>query len=130
MCGSVRYEIEGPVGVAEHCHCSMCRKAHGAAFSTNTVVESTNFKVVSGSDSISEYASSPNRFRCFCSKCGSRLFIRRLNRPDLVVVAMGSMDDDPGQRPQRHVFAASKAPWYDIGADLPAYRIYPGHEPE
>jgi hypothetical protein len=129
LCGAVRYEIEAPIGLVEHCHCSRCRKAHGAAFSTNTVVESTKLKVLGGSESLATYASSPNRLRCFCGTCGSPLFIRRLDRPDVMVVALGSMDDDPGQRPERHVFVASKAPWYEMGADLPAYGIYPGHEP-
>jgi hypothetical protein len=28
----VRYEITGPLKGALNCYCSMCRKAHGAAF--------------------------------------------------------------------------------------------------
>ncbi|MGH8286041.1 MAG: GFA family protein, partial [Steroidobacteraceae bacterium] len=39
LCGGVRFEIDGPVGRASHCHCSMCRKAHGAAFGTDGRVE-------------------------------------------------------------------------------------------
>jgi len=27
LCGSVRYEIDGPLDGAMNCHCSMCRKA-------------------------------------------------------------------------------------------------------
>jgi len=34
LCGGVRYEIAGPLSGALNCHCSMCRKAHGAAFRT------------------------------------------------------------------------------------------------
>jgi hypothetical protein len=32
LCGGVRYEISGALSKALNCHCSMCRKAHGAAF--------------------------------------------------------------------------------------------------
>ena len=39
LCGTVRYEIRGPVGRVSHCHCAMCRKAHGAAFATYGRVE-------------------------------------------------------------------------------------------
>ena len=81
LCGGVRYEIEGPFQPPEHCHCGMCRKAHGAAFSTNAVVAAANLRVVCGSDLLTEYESSPNRRKCFCSRCGSQLFIRRQNRP-------------------------------------------------
>lgn len=66
LCGSVRYEIAASLENAEHCHCSMCRKAHGAAFSTNSVVPTDTLTVTSGADLISEYESSPKRRKCFC----------------------------------------------------------------
>lgn len=129
LCGGVRYEIDGPLQAPEHCHCGMCRKAHGAAFSTNAVVEAGRLRVVSGSDQLTEYESSPNRRKCFCSRCGSQLFIRRQNRPGIIVVTLGTLDDDPVVRPFRHVFAASKAPWYEIDEALPRFAVYPGVEP-
>ena len=36
LCGGVRYEITGPLSGALNCHCSMCRKAQGAAFRSRT----------------------------------------------------------------------------------------------
>ena len=36
-----------------------------------------------------------------------------------VVVPMGSFDDDPGVRPERHIFVDSRAPWDTITDDLP-----------
>src|SRR5258708_2612568 len=101
-CGSVRYEIRAPLGTAEHCHCSMCRKAHGAAFSTNALVATEALVVTSGVEFISKYQSSTNRKKCFCSKCGSQLFIRRLDKPAFTVVTLGTIDDDPQVRPVRH----------------------------
>jgi len=32
LCGDVAWGSEGPLDLITHCHCSMCRKAHGAAF--------------------------------------------------------------------------------------------------
>jgi hypothetical protein len=129
LCGSVRYEITALLKSAEHCHCSMCRKAHGAAFSTNSVVPTDKLTVTSGADLISEYQSSPKRRKCFCSTCGSQLFIRRLDKPELTVVTLGTIDGDPLALPERHVFVASKACWHEITDTLPQFRIYPGFEP-
>jgi hypothetical protein len=129
LCRSVRYEISAPLGTIEHCHCAMCRRAHGAAFSTNAIVPTSALTVTSGAALISEYESSPNRRKCFCAKCGSQLFIRRLNKPEFTVITLGTLDGDPGARPERHVFVASKAPWYEIAGDLPQFKIYPGFEP-
>jgi hypothetical protein len=125
LCGGVRYEVVGPLGGIEHCHCTMCRKAHGAAFSTNTAVPAAMVRVASGAALITEYASSTNRRKCFCSRCGSQLFIRRTNAPETLVVTLGTLDDAGQARPQRHVFVGSKAPWFDIADDLPQYAIYP-----
>ena len=35
---------------------------------------------------------------------------------------------DPGQRPDAHIFTASKAPWHDIADDLPQFAGWPGSE--
>ena len=129
LCGTVRYEVAAPLGAVEYCHCSMCRKAHGTAFSTNSVIPTAALTVTAGADSITEYESSPNRRKCFCSKCGSQLFIRRLNMPEFTVVTLGTIEGDPQARPERHVFVASKAPWYYIADALPQFKIYPGFEP-
>lgn len=128
LCGSVRFEIAEPMGLAEYCHCSMCRKAHGSAFSANAVVPSRALSLTSGAELVSEYESSPNRRKCFCSRCGSQLFIRRTDRPGVTVVALGAIDGDPLVRPERHVFVASKAPWHTIGDTLPQFKIYPGFD--
>ena len=129
LCGSVRYTVAAAISYAENCHCSMCRKAHGAAFSTNALVP-TEALHIKGSEHLSTYRSSPNREKMFCSRCGSQLFIKRLNAPAGTVITLGTLDDDPQVKPSRHVFVASKAPWYEPGNALPEYKVYPGAEPD
>tara|TARA_B100000315_G_scaffold245638_1_gene271794 strand:- start:480 stop:644 length:165 start_codon:yes stop_codon:yes gene_type:complete len=41
------------------------------------------------------------------------------------VVPLGCLDDDPGQGADDHIFTGSKAPWYDIGGDLPQFDEMP-----
>jgi hypothetical protein len=43
----------------------------------------------------------------------------------MAIVPMGSLDDDPGIRPQRHIFVVDQAPWYTIADDLPQHVRYP-----
>lgn len=130
LCGAVRYEIAAPLAAGEYCHCSMCRKAHGSAFSANIVVPTSALSVATGSELIAEYASSQDRLKCFCARCGSHLFILRAGDAHSTVVTLGSLDDDAAiPPPQRHVFLDSKASWHVVDAALPQYRIYPGYEP-
>jgi hypothetical protein len=58
LCGGVRYEVTGPVHDVHHCHCSMCRKAHGAAFSTFARLTAGDFRVVAGAADVRAYRSS------------------------------------------------------------------------
>jgi hypothetical protein len=71
LCGSVRYDIDGPFEVMSHCQCSMCRKNHGAAFATFVSVPISGFRWVAGEDQISTFQSSNYGKRNFCSQCGS-----------------------------------------------------------
>jgi hypothetical protein len=130
LCGAVRYAIVGELGLAEYCHCSMCRKAHGAAFSCNAEVRSSEFRWVSGTDAVTTFASSADRRKCFCRHCGSQLAVLRLDVPETMAITMGTLDSDPGTVPSRHVFIDSRATWFSPSDHLPRFRVYPGFEPE
>jgi hypothetical protein len=125
LCGSVRYEVHGSLGRVSHCHCSMCRKAHGAAFATYSRVESGDFVLVSGAGDIASYQSSPEVTRTFCKRCGSTLQFISTKRPGSFSLALGTLDDDPGVRASLHIFVGSKAPWFDITDDLPQHAARP-----
>ncbi len=121
LCGSVRYEVRGPLGRVTHCHCSQCRKAHGAAFGTYATVNRADFTFLSGEGDVASYASSPGVLRTFCKHCGSTLQFIRESRPQSFSLAIGTLDEDPGVRPSHHIFVGSKAPWFELTDGLPQY---------
>ena len=125
LCGSIRYEVRGPFGPASHCHCSMCRKTHGAAFGTYSRVQRSDFFLVSGVEDIASYQSSPEVTRTFCRRCGSTLQFIRATRPNTFALALGTLDDDPGVRPSMHIYIETKVPWLDINDGLPQHEGHP-----
>src|SRR5574341_1183291 len=114
LCGQVRYEVTGELKQPLNCHCSMCRKAHGTAFRTQAWVRAQDFRWQSGAELVSSYESSPGKHRTFCKVCGSNLITRMDAKKDLYGLPLGTLDTDPGIKPQLHIFVASKAPWFDI----------------
>lgn len=44
--------------------------------------------------------------------CGSQLLAVRAGQP-AVILRVGSLDEDPGLRPQFHIWTAHHAPWLD-----------------
>jgi hypothetical protein len=124
LCGAVEYAFDGEPLALANCHCSLCRKSHGAAFVTHAVVPAPAFRIVRGAEALSRYASSPGYLRAFCTTCGSRLFEETPR--GIVAVAAGSLDSVPAEGPRLHFFVASKAPWFTITDDLPRFPAEPG----
>lgn len=120
LCGAVKYEIDGPIESATHCHCSQCRKGHGAAFATYASVPWSNFRWVQGEDAVARYHSSPGITRTFCRNCGSTLqWYSDHTDPDLLGITLGTLDSSLGEIPQTHIYSESKADWYAIADGLP-----------
>ncbi len=105
-----------------HCHCSRCRKAHGAAFGTYVAVAADQFRFLDARH-VTRWESSPGFFRNFCGRCGS--VVPGDPVEGTVYIAAGNFEDDPDCRPLMHIFVASKAPWFDIADDLPRFDAYP-----
>ena len=125
LCQGIAIEIDGPVQDILFCHCAMCRKAHGSAFRARGTVRTEHLRWVRGEELARFYESSPGQHRGFCSHCGSNLFTRFTRKPEVVGLALGILDDDPGARPTCHVFVGSKAPWYEIADALPQHDGFP-----
>ena len=125
LCGSVRWEITAEPFNAFNCHCKMCRKAHGSAFGTYWFVEPEQINWLSDTDTIVNYRSSHLLTRSFCGTCGSVVpYPGEQGEPHWA--APGGCHDD-GKKSDCHVFAAHKAPWFDITGDLPQHADYPEH---
>lgn len=126
LCGGVTYVVAGQPLRCWSCHCGRCRKARSAAHASNLFTSSDGVRFTRGEDLLVSYKVPEARHftHVFCRTCGSSL--PRIDRDrNLAVVPMGALDDDPGIRPQAHIFTASKAPWYDIADDLPQHAEYP-----
>ena len=137
LCGRVRYPIHGKIGPVVNCHCSSCRKAQGGAFGSNASVREKYFELLSGGDSVTDYESSPGKYRCFCSHCGSPLWSRRGDLSDERRIRLGTVDGDPGRRPLANAWleeqgrilsVRSIAAVYGLRTDVSGWRVEPHHQ--
>jgi hypothetical protein len=124
LCGAVRYELAGPFTVVTHCHCSMCRKHHGALFATFAGAALAGFHWLAGEDDIASYRSSEQGVRSFCRRCGS-VAPTLMSDIGIAFAPAGNLDGDLGTKPQAHMFVASKAPWFTITDSLPQHAGMP-----
>ena len=124
LCGDVAFEIAGPVTEMGNCHCSMCRKFHGAAFATFGIAAPGEFRWLRGDGDVVHFKSSERGWRNFCPRCGSGVPACPPGGP-FALVPMGNVADDPNAAPELHFFVGSKAPWHRIADDLPRHAEYP-----
>ena len=121
LCGDVVWEVEGRLDMMTHCHCSRCRKTHGALFATYAAAPVETFRL-RGAESIKRWASGDGA-RCFCGRCGSVVPGDAL--ATFAFMPAGNFEGDPGARPLAHIFVGSKASFYEIPDDLPRFDSYP-----
>ena len=125
LCGGVRFEIIKAVGPFELCHCRRCRKISGSAFAAGLAVMTEDFRLLEGKDLISVYEApilrAPPPYRsAFCTRCGSQVPNPAPGQKSFEIPA-GLLDDDPGLRPDKHIFVEFNAPWFSITDGLPQY---------
>jgi len=130
LCEQIAYEISGELGPIYNCHCSKCRRWHGAAFRTRASIRREQFRWLRGEHLLSRFKSSATVTKLFCSVCGSSLISTYDDRPEVLGVPLGGLEQHPGAEPRAHIFVGSKAPWYPISDGLPQYEGWPGAEAE
>ncbi len=119
LCGEVRYAISSILGSADHCHCSMCQRQHGAPFSTYADFAPGSFTWLCGEGVVKTYEVHSGGGWCFCGNCGSTL--AGTDKGTITCITMATLDVDPGIKPECHIYVGSKANWDDIHDDLPQY---------
>ncbi len=120
LCGVVRYELDFQIEATSNCHCQYCRRAHGAAFVTTTLVPTSALRITAGEQSITRHQG-----RYFCGTCGSRLFNRSDSYPASTSLVVSSLAHEPTIRPSAHMNIESKAPWYEILDNCPQFASFP-----
>ena len=122
LCGAVKYEVDAIGQRMGHCHCSMCRKFHGAAFATFGEARRESFRWLEGEQLLSSYQAPNGTVRRFCSSCGSSMtFAPSNDSGELIEFTLGTLVDQPELTPDAHIFIGSKASWYKISDDLPQF---------
>jgi hypothetical protein len=126
LCGGVRFRVDAPLVVATYCHCTRCQRRTGTAASAQARIQPGSLTVTQGEELIRMYAPPDGFPKLFCDACGSALWSRSPNDPDIISVRLGAFDGDPGIRPSLRQFVAYAASWEDIPDDgLPRYAERP-----
>lgn len=123
-CGALQYSVSHAFGPVVCCHCSFCRRVHGAAFTTVAFVPLESVSWLQGEDEASVYQTPHGNRRHFCGTCASPLF-NVGGRGDLAAVVTSSLPDDRQPDPWAHVNTESMSPGYRIADGRPTFESWP-----
>ncbi len=121
-CGEIRYEINGALEVAAQCHCRACQYITGGNPAVFAVFCMDDFQYTAGN--IATFARSDLAtpvIRHFCSNCGTAIGNRSPTNPNLMIVKIGTFDDQSFFAPQLAIFTCDKQPYHHIAKGIPAF---------
>ena len=117
LCGQIVFDVTGFSDEVAACHCTMCRKFHGAAF--GTLVEVQGLRWLSGKALLKDYAGDNGTVRKFCNHCGTSLaFLARGLGDDQLELAISMFDDEIPIKIDVHIYTDYKANWFDPPGDI------------
>jgi len=129
FCGTVKFTITLPTLFCAHCHCSMCRRMHGAGYVTWVGVPYTQFQIASGKEHLTVHHSSDHGWRSFCNKCGSSLFCESTRHPQHIDIVLANLNGKIDRNPQAHYYFSDRVEWIEAVDDLPRFGGESGTEP-
>lgn len=116
FCGQVRYGI-GSVFDTGYCHCTACRRIHGAPVVAWIAVPEPDFTLLAGTPR--GFRSSAHGSRHFCTECGSHLYYTDDRGVGLMSVYTATLDDPALVPPRIHQWCGDRLPWFDTRDDAP-----------
>ena len=119
LCGAVRFTAALPSKWVAHCHCTYCRRAHGAPFVTWAGFADDQVTLDDAASLLHWYESSKGAMRGSCSRCGTPMLFKSERWPGELHIARSLIEGALDKEPSAHVFFETHVPWLSIEDDLP-----------
>ena len=131
QCGAVRYSIAAETLTAYACHCRECQKQSASAFGISVPIFVSSLDIKGETKSWRRPTDSSSYTDChFCPECGSRLYHAGANRPGMVTIKGGSLDEASSLSPVAHIWTDRAVDWLDLSDAVPRWPRQPETQAE
>jgi hypothetical protein len=126
-CAAVRFAVHAMPLLVFACHCTECQRWSGSAFALSMPVKRNSFALARGTAKPWRHtgASSFESTFWFCPDCGGRICGERSDRPAVVTVRAGTLDDTSWVRPVAHINLESAQAWERIPNNAACFDVMP-----
>jgi hypothetical protein len=127
-CKQVRYEAVGEPMSRLQCHCRECAYTTGGNAVAALMMPADGFKITKGETKKYTRDDIPDPItREFCGNCGTNLTSRLPNVPNMVLIKVGSLDDQQFYgKPDMVLYAGEKLSFHHIPEGVVVFDKRPG----
>lgn len=130
ICGAVRYTATAEPLTVRTCWCRVCQYFAAGNGSVNLAFARD---AVSLSGELRDFpllaASGNHMHRRFCPQCGVHVTSEADERPQLLVLRAGTLDEPQGFRPLANIWVSEAPAWAHIDPALPQFQSQPPPPP-
>ena len=121
-CGSLRYESVGDIEASIQCHCRECQYITGGNPNVIMIMPLNGFEFVKGVPKTFKRKDIENAVtRLFCENCGTGIGTKNPNRPNSIILKVGTFDDPSIFKPDIAIFTIDKQKFHYIEDGLKSF---------
>jgi hypothetical protein len=126
-CEAVRFAVTALPLLVFACHCTECQRWSGSAFGLSMPVRLDSFALTHGTPKRWRHtgASGFESSYWFCAACGGRILGERADRPEIVTIRAGTLDDTSWLRPIAHINLENAQAWQRIPNNAACFEAMP-----
>ncbi len=126
LCGAVRYVISEAPLAARTCWCRLCQYLGAGSGTVNAVFRRGSVAIAGILQHYDSLAESGNHMcRQFCGQCGTQVCGYAEERPEVIVIRVGTLDDQEAIRPTSTIWVSAAPTWACIDTTLPQILAQP-----
>ena len=125
-CGSLRYEANGDIEASIQCHCRECQYITGGNPNVIMIMPLSGFEFVKGIPKTFKRKDIEKAVtRLFCENCGTGIGTKNPNRPNSIILKVGTFDDPSIFKPDIAIFTIDKQKFHYIENGLKSFERRP-----
>lgn len=119
LCGAVRYTVSAEPLAVRTCWCRLCQYLGSGSATVNAIFPADAVSISGALASFDGVADSGcHMARGFCSRCGTQVTSTAAERPHLIVLRVGTLDDPNRVHPTDIIWTSAAPDWAALDPDI------------
>ena len=126
LCGAVRYTATKKPIVTRACWCRLCQTLASGSATINLAFPSSAVTITGELQDYPGISDSGNKMhRRFCRSCGVHIFSEAEERPDIIVIRAGTLDNTEQVEIEGIIWTSEAPTWAYLNPNVPHFKKQP-----